>query len=1855
MPLFSPTYQLAMFLPGEGFSVSADRARMEIIDNQLGFLHDIVGDGRITGWAVTDTSSGGIPSINISAGMGIIDRFVVRSFGSFDITLLDNRELYLYMRRKQNIIGGFSGFSDMANYVHVDSADVDPYTGLSDPAPPIGFSVTSSSRNSISLTWDANSEPDFNRYIVQRSPDGLTYTKIKQTTLTSYVDINLTQDTTYYYRLIAVDLSDNESDPSPLTTSTQQDLRTPLNASLIKGFGGDGIIQILYSDSPLGEVDHYEAIIQEVDGEFQVLGSSFIVTASVDDSLLIIEDNIDNGSVYKVQFYAVSVNGITSDQATFFVFPAADFGPTEVSDIDVSFAAGGNTDGNIAVTVSWTPGGSEYETHPDAYVLKFFTNDGRESNTITVSSSTSRTVMVLNFTSASGTKFELITPRTDYIVRVQAKNTDGDISNGIFRFFETPTFKPLSMPRNLSVTKETDLVIMVSWDNSTSIFTHNVLTITRQYLVDSSTTILLNGLNIGAVRSYSLDSSVFLENSIYTFQLVAVDEFGNVSPTATGSYTTTATNLTDRPPVPDNQFVVYGDKLASLTWKEPDTEDFEVAYYRIWRASTIVPVLASQFSLIETVPADQLQYVDYTVENGTGYSYFVTTVDVLGRESENPINDGYFRYPLLTAHPTANAQFSNTENVIVSQQSQTPGDPGFYNAIIAWDLSTGIFDGYEIWRSDNNTYEFIVVGHASPSDTSYVDEEALLIDGYTYYYLVRKFRNEVDPIILESATSPQGSILISKIITSSGLSTIDETVATELENMEDPIRAATQIQIKSHKHNYPENGTDKRVSFNDNFILDEWTTTDYQTYTTEQSVSGSTTYIVKVNGKITDLLYSFNLSTGVLSFERKFYSTFSFVSGEFDSAPTITVELQGASETQGELPNFRVGSLSSSQFSSGRLRVAQIPTYDHEGRLNEKLIPTQENTETSDYTIYSLADVSETLGDGTTFYDLIGVVGESDGLLAATSRGVLKSDDFGTSWNAVFEPNYPTTKLFYSATAGKYFVLTPGGVFASDGDLSDWARTNGLNNDKIIRDIIEDNSGNIYVSTDLGVSTIAADTIATSLIWEQSALFSASSTEAYALLYDGTRDRVIASNELGVLSSTNQGAIWVFTGEFDEFIKFYSLIESGGYIFGIANKSVWRRGPSDSVFERIAEIPSEKSRRAVIYEERLLISTEDGLISSSAGVDIFTATDIELDLNFPQISRNGRALPVTAIAVVDGLLMIGTDKNLFISDKNYRPWTQYSETWSQYNETATVVPTIYVNSSVVIVGVYCASAGDLQSIFFDERNKPNSIVTVANQYAIFTVEKGGWSNLLYDAPVDLRVNATTIQSNIQGSIERSTISAISLPSVAERTSNFAIAKNKRASLVESISAIGSSESEDSITAAELRNLFSDIEGFLSELIPSARVVIIVDENGIETFASFVFPNVSANFTGGAIDVTEGIVTFASAYDKYDDLRIDIHKCLVDNIGENTHQQIDDAFENVNSGLPGGLSVVQQANILKFDIFNQRQWPLERMTISPLYQASTIIPGTRSWYDRLNSTIDYTEQILEEDINGSLAYASAVIYLSAYGRVLVGGDNGFLRISTDTLNIEYDQFDSDETDFTRAFVNFNNNLYALTNSRLYKSEDGGMIWEPEDRSGLPNDLFNIVTIGGNLIISGSGGLYLRSANDANWQQVLESTNNIEVIISPDLSFAFDGAKVYSSNSGLVWNEKSSFVQSFSIRSAVKFRSLIFLATSAGLYKDDGTLYSSNGRVGLIDVAGDVTQSAVLGFNDVIVSDTSVYAASSNGSYYQLLSNAWTLNTVSALDTIHKMLLVGDDLWLFGYDLLKVPDLEFPIKLTTGISV
>ncbi|MDD5543697.1 MAG: hypothetical protein PHX83_11040 [Acidobacteriia bacterium] len=72
----------------------------------------------------------------------------------------------------------------------------------------------------INLSWDANLENDLAGYIVYRSEDGTHFTRLTETPVKS---VTLRDDTalpnkTYYYRVTAIDTSNNESPPSATTS-----------------------------------------------------------------------------------------------------------------------------------------------------------------------------------------------------------------------------------------------------------------------------------------------------------------------------------------------------------------------------------------------------------------------------------------------------------------------------------------------------------------------------------------------------------------------------------------------------------------------------------------------------------------------------------------------------------------------------------------------------------------------------------------------------------------------------------------------------------------------------------------------------------------------------------------------------------------------------------------------------------------------------------------------------------------------------------------------------------------------------------------------------------------------------------------------------------------------------------------------------------------------------------------------------------------------------------------------------------------------------------------------------------------------------------------------------------------------------------------------------------------------------------------------------------------------------------------------------------------------------------------------------------------------------------------------------
>ncbi|MFC1899862.1 fibronectin type III domain-containing protein, partial [Chloroflexota bacterium] len=142
----------------------------------------------------------------------------------------------------QYLISGFRiRFNASALGGATESANIDDLLIVADTTPPgapTGL-VTTPGNSHVDLDWDDNSEGDLDGYNVYRSTDSggspTPYAKVNGSLVTSsdYDDTGLTNETTYYYVVTAVDLADNESDFSGESSATPTAL-----VNLIDGFEG---------------------------------------------------------------------------------------------------------------------------------------------------------------------------------------------------------------------------------------------------------------------------------------------------------------------------------------------------------------------------------------------------------------------------------------------------------------------------------------------------------------------------------------------------------------------------------------------------------------------------------------------------------------------------------------------------------------------------------------------------------------------------------------------------------------------------------------------------------------------------------------------------------------------------------------------------------------------------------------------------------------------------------------------------------------------------------------------------------------------------------------------------------------------------------------------------------------------------------------------------------------------------------------------------------------------------------------------------------------------------------------------------------------------------------------------------------------------------------------------------------------------------------------------------------------------------------------------------------------------------------------------------------------------------------
>jgi len=119
----------------------------------------------------------------------------------------------------------------------------------------------------------------------------------------------------------------------------------------------------------------------------------------------------------------------------------------------------------------------------------------------------------------------------------------------------------------------------------------------------------------------------------------------------------------------------------------------------------------------------------------------------------------------------------------------------------------------------------------------------------------------------------------------------------------------------------------------------------------------------------------------------------------------------------------------------------------------------------------------------------------------------------------------------------------------------------------------------------------------------------------------------------------------------------------------------------------------------------------------------------------------------------------------------------------------------------------------------------------------------------------------------------------------------------------------------------------------------------------------------------------------------------------------------------------------------------------------------------------------------------------------------------------------------------------------------------------------------------------------------------------------------------------------------VNAIAKFNNIYF-ATDTGLFTDNSTFYSKELHTTLVNVTGDLTSSGALVVNDIASNNAHFVIGMSNGQYYDYTTGFGSPVVATGLETIHKVVLVGDDIWLFGFDKMKMVSTGAIISLATG---
>ena len=1834
MSIKTKYYGLTSFQRGDAYSSALDKSRFTILDNQIYSISDVVGDGVINGLIV---SQSGELSLNISVGFAMINGVVTRMFGDKEIPLQDNSVTSIYFQNQvadkpgNKLIGGFGPFSSMvsANWEN---------TNL--PSAPNNVLIDDVFYNSVVLGWDFNSELDIDYYKIQRSIDNSTYIDLGTTSSNSYTDNNVSENTMYYYRVFAVNTSNKVSSGSDVIhTTTLVDLSVPPNPIYVLVFPRNEKLQVVWEKPNNNKIDSYRIDIQAVSSEYVATGQ--IVTFDVSSySNSYIIDNLSNNQLYIVTVYSVSNNNVFSSGLSVYKSPLFDNGPSELQSLSVIGVLSKSDSKSIQLKISGLPGYDPYKPYSVKYLVTIIENGTIFSATIPVVFNTD--IYVQTFYDSSTGNCRKIKTNTDYIVLVQGVDANGNINNGIICKTNTGTLVSPAAPSNLiaNLNNPTFGSISFFWQNSKDDFVYNLLTIKAYPMDGSPSIIVVDNLNCQKSTAYIL-TNVSSGNE-YTIEITAIDSNGLRSSTS-NLVVSYLFSTGFRPPAATNFGAMGGDGQVLVTWSPP-TNFTDIVNYKIWRSI----YRDNEYIPVGIVGPDRYYFLDFTVSNNTEYAYFVTIVDSNGLESLNPIDDNYYSYVLASAFPISHIDFST----IVGVQTSVTGS----GVNLTWELDNTNYDGYEIYRSKGDSSSWSKIGSSVPQSISFIDK-AVLEDGQdTYYYMLRKFINE-GKIVTSILSQPDNSIILASVVTENGVINEITDLACDLSSLSCVLDSFFAKKINSHIHSLT-SSSDKRIDLSENLIISRWVSNETKTvFTTQERFDGATSYSLYID----DLLVSGNYILDTIN--RRI---------TFDSSVTsnnIKLLCGGLNETSNELLSEQVGTLSASQPDRGEIANWQIPMINHAGRQHEQLFPLRRPMVTADGYSYHINEndfytSAQSLGGCVSFFD---VCGFSGGLVAATSKGFMVSVDGGQTWTVSLATDYVVYKIKYVSEINRYFGLANGYVYVSDNGMN-WARTNRLGNSSIVRDLVYF-SDSVYASTDTGMFYINTQTWDN---WTQTLLFNGMSSDCYALYNDRVLECLYVGTENGLYCSSD-GYSWYKSGMVYE-TTIYDFAEDNGFVFALSNIGVYRKAIGDELFTKIINLSEHKSRKIVVFNGQVVMLSDNGILVSQYGNNIYSDLSVKVDYYNKQRDFSSRRLPIFSINVLEDSIYLGSEHNLFSG-------TTLDSVVTIYNDPVDIIPTFYLNGNEQFIGFYYNVENGI--LIFDEKTKYNDNVSVANQYSIFRAENYGWVDQRFDSVISIYNNDSLLLTANRQVVPVRELSSVSFDDFTEDNSNSVTAKyfeslysseltgfTNAVSMTHGVIYNYSLISGNKTVQDYISNLSRFYEQAYSQFLGNIKYVSTLQVETLSyTLVDYdlicynmltgvsreyklienipqIYTDVSTDSTV-SINISDGIIDFANSYNKTDNLHIDLVNSSISNAGNYTHKEIEDAFAMQTENLSSSLAEILHFNILNKSIFLKNNYGLNAQDLK---NTNIIIPETfsSSWYDYENSTVNFYPQNSFTGNSIDIRYPSCVVYSDIQNVVFIGAYNGLAVIDTETLDIVPVVFCNNYTVAIKDLKIHNNTVYVLTDKDVYFSLDFGVTWATMTKIGLTGTNNGIEIVTNNIVVSSSDGVFYYSVILDQWVNSL-SVIGISVLYAPNILFAATTKFLYKSEDGIKWDNGVSI--NIEVNVLNKYKSLIVIGTNSGLYYDNGTFYSGGEANGsIVTFSSDPSKKV----NDVCLSENGFVVGCSDGMYHVMNSGVFT-SYVSGLDAVHKVLVLKNgDIWLFGFDKLKVPQIVNPIKLSTGMS-